>query len=77
MGPRVASFSGQLAVLPGDVNDDGVVNVQDLVAVEQQWLGVVTATMFGDITGDGQPSEADYLAVRPRIGTTLPPSSGT
>jgi len=74
-GSGIASFSGQLAVLPGDVNDVGVVNVQDLVAVEQQWLGVVPATIFGDITGDGKPSEADYLAVRQRIGTSLPPPS--
>ena len=71
----VASFSGQLAVLPGDVNDDGVVNVQDLVAVQQQWLGIVSPTIFGDITGDGTPTAADYLAVRKRIGTTLPPPS--
>jgi hypothetical protein len=72
-GPGITSLSGQLAVLPGDFNDDGVVNVQDLVAVERQWLGVVTPTMFGDITGDGKPTEADYLAVRQRIGTRLPP----
>ncbi len=50
------------------MNDDGVVNVQDLAAVEQQWLGIVPSTMFGDITGDRTVGESDYLAVRKRSG---------
>ena len=29
----ISSFSGELSVLPGDVNDDGVVNVRDLLTV--------------------------------------------
>jgi hypothetical protein len=73
----VASFSGVLAVLPGDVNDDGVVNSQDLLAVAYQWLGVLTPTIFGDVTGDvtagANPTEQDYLAISGLIGTTLPP----
>ena len=30
-------------------------------------------TLFGDITGDGGVTSADYLAVLQRLGTRLPP----
>ncbi len=35
----IANFTRRLDVLPGDVNDDGVVNVQDMVAIRNQMLG--------------------------------------
>jgi Dockerin type I domain len=71
----VASFSGQLAVLPGDFNDDGVVDAQDMVDVQDEWMGMAGAvpTIFGDIDGDGMVGQSDYLAVRQRINTKLPP----
>ena len=70
----IAPFTRRLDVLPGDVNDDGVVNVQDLVAIRNQMLGLVGAvpTIFGDINGDGKVDINDYTAVRELIGTTLP-----
>jgi hypothetical protein len=68
----VAAFSGQLAVLPGDVNDDGVVDGNDVNVVLNQLLGVITATMFGDIDGSGTVDESDYQDVIGRLGTTLP-----
>ncbi len=39
----ISSFSGELAVLPGDVNDDGVVNVRDLLTVG--WSGSAPAAV--------------------------------
>ena len=36
----IAPFTRRLDVLPGDVNDDGVVNVQDMVAIRNQMLGL-------------------------------------
>ena len=70
----IAPFTRRLDVLPGDVNDDGVVNVQDMVAIRNQMLGFLGAvpTIFGDINGDGKVDINDYIAVRELIGTTLP-----
>ncbi len=70
----IATFTRRLDVLPGDVNDDGVVNVQDMVLIRNQMLGLLGAlpTIFGDINGDGKVDILDYTAVRKLIGTTLP-----
>ena len=62
----IAPFNRRLDVLPGDFNDDGVVNSQDLVGIRNEWLGIGGAkpTIFGDINGDGEVNVADYNAVR-------------
>jgi hypothetical protein len=75
----LAPFTRRLDVLPGDFNDDGVVNSQDLVGVRNQWLGFNGAkpTIFGDINGDVAVNVQDYNAVRAVIGTTLPSASGS
>ena len=74
VNPGVSIFNRRLDVLPGDVNDDGMVNVQDMVAIRNQMLGLGGAvpTIFGDINGDGTVDINDYTAVRELIGTTLP-----
>src|SRR5262249_29217193 len=69
----IATFTRRLDVLPGDFNDDGVVNSQDMVGVRNQLLGIIPPTLFGDINGDGKVDINDYNAVRARIGTKLPP----
>ena len=73
VNPGVSMFNRRLDVLPGDVNDDGVVNVQDMVAIRNQMLGLLGAvpTIFGDIIGDGTVDINDYTAVRKLIGTQL------
>ena len=70
----IATFTRRLDVLPGDINDDGVVNAQDLALVRNQWLGVngTKPTIFGDINGDGAVNINDYNAVRAAIATSLP-----
>ncbi len=70
----IATFTRRLDVLPGDFNDDGVVNSQDLVGVRNEWLKVngATATIFGDLNGDGVVNINDYNIVRAASGTTLP-----
>jgi len=75
VNPGVSMFNRRLDVLPGDFNDDGVVNVQDMVGIRNEMLGLMGAmpTIFGDINGDGVVDINDYNAVRARIGTTLPP----
>jgi hypothetical protein len=69
----IATFTRRLDVLPGDFNDDGVVNSQDMVGVRNEILGLAPITIYGDINGDGKVDINDYNAVRARIGTTLPP----
>ena len=72
--PLIAGFYRRIDVLPGDVNDDGVVNVQDLVAVRNQIIQAEGAlpSLFGDINGDGLVNLSSYVAVRKRLGTRLP-----
>jgi hypothetical protein len=64
----IAPFTRRIDVLPGDVNDDGVVNAQDMLVVRNQMLGWMTPTLFGDINGDGKVDILDYNAVRKLIG---------
>ncbi len=72
----IATFTRRLDVLPGDFNDDGVVNSQDLVDVRNEWLGINGAvpTIFGDMNGDGVVNIDDYNIVRAASGTVLPPA---
>jgi hypothetical protein len=67
-------FTGELDVLPGDVNDDGVVNAQDLVLIRNEIAGSGNSTIaaFGDINGDGVVDMTDFNLVRQRVGTRLP-----
>jgi hypothetical protein len=67
----IASFTRRLDVLPGDINDDGVVNSQDMVLIRNMILGWLSPTLFGDINGDGKVNIDDYMALRQRIGTHL------
>ena len=75
VNPGVSMFNRRLDVLPGDFNDDGVVNSQDMVGIRNEMLSLMGAmpTIFGDINGDGVVKINNYNAVRARIGTTLPP----
>ena len=64
-------------MLPGDFNNDGVVNSQDLAGIRNEWLGIGGAkpTIFGDINGDGKVNVEDYNLERLLIGTSLPSMS--
>ena len=75
--PGVSVFYRQIDVLPGDFNDDGVVNSQDLAGIRNEWLGIGGAkpSIFGDIIGNGTVNVADYNAERLLIGTSLPAAS--
>ena len=70
---NIATYTRRLDVLPGDVNDDGVVNAQDAVLVRNEYLGLAMPNIFGDINGDGTVDLNDYNTVRRLIGTALPP----
>jgi hypothetical protein len=70
----IAPFTRRLDVLPGDFNDDGVVNSQDLVGIRNEIILYAGAlpTIFGDINGDGIVDLNDYTAARNHLGTRLP-----
>jgi hypothetical protein len=72
----IATYTRRLDVLPGDVNDNGVVNLQDVLLVRNEAEGITPATIFGDINGDGVVNLTDYNLVRALLGSTLPPVGG-
>jgi hypothetical protein len=74
----IATYTRRLDVLPGDFNDDGAVNAQDIVGIRNEWLRLngFVPTIFGDINGDGLVNAIDNNDARARIGTALPVLSG-
>ena len=65
-------------MLPGDVNDDGVVNSKDFAVLRKEWSGKGTAQslIFGDLLGDGAVTKSDWLAAEKFRGTKLPKLGG-
>jgi Bacterial Ig domain/Dockerin type I domain len=71
----IATYTRRLDVLPGDVNDDAVVNAQDSVVVRNRYLGLAPVTImdvFLDINGDGVIDVNDYNLARQFSGKKLP-----
>ena len=69
----ITIFSGELAVLPGDVDGDGKVNSVDVKDALIEWLrGRADYSIYGDINGDGFVNQADYNLVVAAQRTSLP-----
>jgi hypothetical protein len=70
----ITTYTRRLDVLPGDVNDDGVVNSTDSVITRNASLGqtVTVPLTFLDIDGDGIIDTNDFNLVRARSGKHLP-----
>ena len=70
----ITTFTRRLDVLPGDVNDDGVVNSTDGVITRAGYLGqtVTVPLAFLDIDGNGLLDSNDFTLVRARSGKHLP-----
>jgi hypothetical protein len=62
----------ELDVLPGDVNDDGIVNAQDMVLIRNAIQKTGDPLMIGwaDIDGDGVLVN-DYIVARKKLGSRL------
>lgn len=58
---------------PGDVNDDGVVNVFDLLEVLENW-GACADPCPADLNGDGIVNAADLIQVVQNFGPCDAPS---
>ncbi|MFO0960935.1 MAG: choice-of-anchor Q domain-containing protein, partial [Isosphaeraceae bacterium] len=75
VNPALASYTTQLRILPGDVNDDGVVNSQDMVYVRNAYLHIGPPIpidlVYLDINGDGVIDLVDYNLVRQNVGKRL------
>jgi hypothetical protein len=69
---EIATFTGRLDVLPGDVNDDGAVNTTDGVLILGHTTPSHAYNVFDDINGDGFVTTSDFTLYRAFIGTTLP-----
>ena len=72
-GPNIGAdpFSNAFSVLPADVDGNGVVNTNDVLAVRNQiQLGMYL--IWTDVDGSGSVDLTDYTNVRKRIGTHLP-----
>jgi RHS repeat-associated protein len=72
VGPNIAAnpFATKFAVLPGDVDGDGVVSAADGVTVRNA-IGTLSS-LFDDVNGDGVIDINDFNEVRKRIGSRLP-----
>ena len=68
----IATFTRRFDVLPGDVNDDGKVDLLDFGAIRNVIVGVAPPSVFADIDGNAVVDINDYNAVRRRVGTHLP-----
>jgi hypothetical protein len=59
-----------LSILPGDMNDDGVVSAADMTLINNATIGPYN--VFADLNGDGKVDIDDVKLARRRIGTRLP-----
>ena len=61
-GPIISFVYRESSVQPGDVNDDGEINIADVNAVIDMILGGTSSAM-GDVNGDGEINIADVNAI--------------
>jgi len=72
---QLGTYQRRLDVLPGDVNDDGIVNGQDILIVRNQVQNIIPTTLpltFLDIDGNGVVDNTDMTLVSARNGKKLP-----
>jgi autotransporter-associated beta strand protein len=71
-GKFLSSYSQAFNVLVGDVNGDGVVDVNDQLAIVRSLSIRYSGINFLDVDGDGTVSMLDYNIVRAHNGRRLP-----
>ncbi len=76
-GQAGGDFNFSFNVLPGDVNQDGIVNTQDLALVSSTWLASLQTGVFNgfpwiDPNGDGIVNSQDLAIISASWMTSLP-----
>ncbi len=66
-------FQFSFNVLPGDVNQDGIVNAQDLALLSSGWM---KSGVTGDISGDNIVNGQDLAVLSANWQATLPAVTG-
>ena len=72
---QVTGWTRRLDVLPGDVNDDGIVNTTDATTVRNYYTAGIKplfALIYLDIDGSGTANVSDYNFILTRNGKRLP-----
>jgi hypothetical protein len=72
----IITYTRRLDVLPGDIDDSGVVDNTDILDEANLYLNGGTSggilLIYGDLNGDGTVDNGDYTLVKARKGTRLP-----
>ena len=63
-GADIATYTRRLDFLPGDFNDDGVVNKADAAGVRSEVRSTAPPTIYANIFGDASVDKSDLAAVR-------------
>jgi subtilisin-like proprotein convertase family protein len=63
--------SGKYAIRSGDVNRDGIINIDDYTAVQNSLTGFSSGYILPDITGDGIVESTDYVVVENNSWLTI------
>jgi hypothetical protein len=73
VNPGISMFNRRIDVVPGDVNDDGVVSASDVVLIRNAILKTGDPLMIGwcDLDGNGAVDMTDFSLARKRLGTHL------
>ena len=74
VNPGISIFNRRIDVVPGDVNDDGVVSASDIVLIRNAIQKTGDPLMIGwiDLDGDGVIDMKDFTAARSKLGNRLP-----
>jgi hypothetical protein len=73
--PDLGAFETPTCILEGDVDGDGDVDIQDVMAVAADWHNPDFAPAH-DLDGDGDVDIIDIMLVAVRWGETCPPEGG-
>ncbi len=71
-GTAGGNFTFRFNVLPGDANQDGLVNISDLTALASQWQQTSQGFLSADLNHDGQVNISDLTMLASNWQATLP-----
>ena len=74
LDPAEITITPKFAYPAWDVNEDGSVNILDLVLVGQNFGGVISAVPRTDVNGDGSINILDLVLVAQHFGDTTEPN---